>query len=184
MPILVLVNGPPASGKSTLARRWVSEHPLALNLDIDIVRAQLGRWIDQPADAGVAARRLAIAMARTHLESGRDVIVPQLLARPEFIEELVELAADLDAQFVEVALIVGIAAARDTFDRRSERAEQQSHRDAAALVDRGDRHAELERIHGELSALLESRPDVRRVEVIIGDVEGTFTRLVSAIDTR
>jgi predicted kinase len=184
VPILVLLNGPPASGKSTLARRWVSDHPLALNLDVDIVRAQLGRWIDQPAEAGVAARRLAIAMARTHLESGRDVIVPQLLARPDFIEQLAALAAEMNSQFVEVALVVDIAAARDAFDRRSENPEKQSHRDAAALVDRGDRQAELDRIHRELSALIDSRPSVHRVEVMLGDVDGTFARVTSAIDAK
>lgn len=184
VPILVLLNGPPASGKSTLARRWVSDHPLALNLDIDIVRAQLGGWTDQPADAGVAARRLAVAMARAHLESGRDVIVPQLLARLEFIEQLARLASEMNSQFVEVALIVDIAAARDAFDRRSASPSEQSHRDAAALVDRGDRHAELDRIHRELSALIESRPGVHRVEVTPGDVDGTYLRLASAVEAK
>jgi hypothetical protein len=32
MTRLILFNGPPAAGKSTLARRYVDEHPLALNL--------------------------------------------------------------------------------------------------------------------------------------------------------
>ena len=48
--ILVLLNGPRASGKSTLAARYVHDHPLALNLDIDVIRGLLGRWIDHPPD--------------------------------------------------------------------------------------------------------------------------------------
>jgi hypothetical protein len=41
MAILILLNGPPASGKSTIAQRFVNTHPLALNLDIDVVRGLL-----------------------------------------------------------------------------------------------------------------------------------------------
>ena len=45
MPHLVLINGAPASGKSTLARMYADEHPLTLALDIDVLRAMLGcRW--------------------------------------------------------------------------------------------------------------------------------------------
>jgi predicted kinase len=46
MRSLILLNGPPSSGKSTLARRWVLGHPLALNLDIDVVRGLLGAWAE------------------------------------------------------------------------------------------------------------------------------------------
>jgi len=73
---LILLNGPPASGKSTLAARFVESHPLALNLEIDVVRHLLGGWADQPTEAGLLARKIAIGMARTALEAGRDVIIP------------------------------------------------------------------------------------------------------------
>lgn len=76
---LILLNGPPASGKSTVAAALVARRPLALNLDVDIVRGSLGQWRNTPADAGIAARRLAIAMATTHLGQGHDVVVPQFL---------------------------------------------------------------------------------------------------------
>jgi predicted kinase len=44
MPMLILVNGAPDAGKSTLARRYVESHPLALLLDIDELRTMLGGW--------------------------------------------------------------------------------------------------------------------------------------------
>ena len=68
--LLVLLNGPPASGKSTLATRLVRTRPMAPNLDIDLIRGQLGAWTDSLADAGVAARRLAVAMTATTLPTG------------------------------------------------------------------------------------------------------------------
>ena len=90
--MLVLVNGPPASGKSTIADALVATRPLALDLDIDVIRGQLGGWLDDPHAAGLAARALATSMIRTHLSAGHDVVVPQFLARVDFIEELERIA--------------------------------------------------------------------------------------------
>ena len=55
MPTLLLLNGPPASGKSTLARQLVAGRRLALALDIDVLRGQLSGWLDDPEAAGNAA---------------------------------------------------------------------------------------------------------------------------------
>ena len=90
MPKLVLLNGPPAVGKSTLARRYADDRPLTLVLEIDVVRGLLGAWLEDPQRSGWAARMIALGMARTHLEAGHDVIVPQLLTRREFVEMLRE----------------------------------------------------------------------------------------------
>ena len=114
MPRLLLINGLPGSGKSTLAARYVADRPLALCLDVDVVRGLLGAWSDRPHEAGLLARRLALAMARLALGEGRDVVVPQFLARPAFIGELEALAGELGAEFVEVVLVEApdVAAAR------------------------------------------------------------------------
>src|SRR3954465_8108698 len=103
--MLLLLNGPPGVGKPTVADRYVDGHPLALNLEIDLLRAQLGRWHEDLHRAGLLARDIAIAAARTHLLAGHDVVVPQFLARPEFIDRLAALAADVGAPFVEVILL-------------------------------------------------------------------------------
>jgi predicted kinase len=102
---LILLNGPPGSGKSTLARRYADDHPPALALDVDRVRAMLGGWRETPGPAGRLARDLAVVAARTHLTAGHDVVVPQLLARPEFPERLEALARETGASFHEVLLL-------------------------------------------------------------------------------
>jgi predicted kinase len=102
---LVLLNGPPAVGKSTLARRYADEHPLTLVLEIDTVRALLGSWLEEWQRSGTVARMIALAMARTHLEAGHDVIVPQLLARRPFAELLQATAESAGASFYEFALL-------------------------------------------------------------------------------
>ena len=82
---LILLNGPPGIGKSTLAIRFARDHPLTLVLDIDSIRTSMGAW-ETHDDSKRLARLAAVEMARAHLRSGHDVVVPQLLARLEFIE--------------------------------------------------------------------------------------------------
>ncbi len=79
---LILLNDPPGSGKSTLARRYADAHPPALALDVDRIRAMIGGWRATPGEAGLLARDLATAAARTHLAAGHDVVVPQLPGQP------------------------------------------------------------------------------------------------------
>jgi predicted kinase len=102
VPRLIALNGPPGCGKSTIARRYVDDHPPALALDVDRVRdliaGDLGR-------AGLLARDIAIAAARVHLTSGHDVVVPQFLGRPEFLDRLAALAAEVGAAYHEVVLL-------------------------------------------------------------------------------
>ena len=119
-PVLVLLNGAPASGKSTLARAWAQRHgaDLPLALDIDVLRSMLGGWELSPGDAGLAARAVAVAGIRAHLASGRDVVVPQYLYRTAFIDELRELADSVPADFLECAVLVDATSAADRFDQR------------------------------------------------------------------
>ncbi|TFH21358.1 MAG: hypothetical protein E4H05_00230 [Acidimicrobiales bacterium] len=182
MPTLVLLNGPPASGKSTLARRLVETRPLTLNLDIDVIRGLLGSWLDHAGDAGLAARALASAMASTHLGRGHDVVVPQFLARVEFIDELQRIAVGAGARFVEIALVLGRDDALRAFDRRRAAPGDQTHVDAAALVDRLAEPDPVGAMYDLFAEALALRPTAKCVAVEIGDIEGTLERVRAAIE--
>ena len=178
---LVLLNGPPASGKSTIATRLVDRRPLALNLDIDVVRGQLGRWIDDTTNAGLAARSLAIAMAGTHMQAGHDVYVPQYLARHEFADQLAALAASCRADFVEIALIVDRDSARASFLARSHQPTDSTHRDAAAMVERAPTPDPVGEMFDRFTDFLDTRSGVHRIDAVRGDIEETLRRVETVL---
>lgn len=182
VPRLVLINGAPGSGKSTLAARYVEEHPLTLALDIDVVRSMLGGWLDQPTQAGLLARRLALAMAGAHLSSARDVVVPQFLGRLDFVLALEQLCADVGADFIEVALLSNPEDAARRFARRSVVPQSQAHRDAAALLERGGADDGLPQMYARLLDVVASRPATRIVVTVDGEIEQAYRHLVGHVD--
>jgi len=171
--MLVLLNGPPASGKSTIAERLVATRPLALRLDIDVVRGLLGDWLERPTDGGLAARALASSMARTHLAAGHDVFVPQFLGRAEFIDEFALLAVETGAVFVEIALVLDRNEARTAFAERSADPQNDTHRDAAALVEQSGGTSAVDEMFDRYEALLDQRSSAIRIEVERGDIDAT-----------
>lgn len=178
---LILLNGPPASGKSTIAQRYVESQPLALNLDLDVIRGLLGRWADEPLAAGLMARSFGLKMATQHLESGHNVIVPQFLGRLEFIGELAGVAAGSQARFVEIALWVDRAAAISAFVERSASPTTQAHIDAAELVKRSPRPDPVGAMYDEFVAVIGDRPRTVRIDVIRNDIEATFNSFCEAL---
>ncbi len=179
-PLLILLNGAPASGKSTTAQRWAAARPLALALDVDVIRSMLGDWASAPAEAGLAARRLAVQMARSHLREGRDVIVPQFVGAPglAFIEELASLSAEVGAVFVEAALSLPADAAARRFDERARAAEATG----TGRLLHGALDDPMRRLLKKHEDFIQSRPGIIVVPSADGDPAETAHRLSRAID--
>jgi predicted kinase len=171
VPRLILLNGAPGTGKSTLAARYAAEHPLTLVLDVDVVRSMLGSWSDAPTEAGLLARHLALAMAQVQLELGRDVVVPQFLGRLDFVRRLDALCREVGAGFVEVALRCPVDDAVRRFQRRAGDPQFRQHADAA----------ELRRMHARLAEVVAARAGTVEIDSVDGDVDGTYSALLSAL---
>lgn len=180
MSSVILVNGAPGSGKSTLARLLVDDRPLALLLDIDTLRSQLGQWDADPQAAGMTARRLALAMIRTHLGADLDVVVPQFLFRAPFILELERTAQETGGRFVEIALVSSPQEAAARFAARTD-SNDPNHRDAVQLQQAAEARP-IEELYRDMIAMLQQeRPATRFVESIPGDVLQTLISVRSAI---
>ncbi|HEX8628161.1 MAG TPA: AAA family ATPase [Catenuloplanes sp.] len=181
MPVLILLNGPPAAGKTTLARMYVDRHPLALNLDIDLIRGQLGGWRDDPGTAGLAARAIALAAARTHLSQGHDVVIPQLLCRPDFIEQVERLAHEVGARFHEIVLLDSRENSLRRFTERSRAAAEPAHTQAQELLDHLGGLDELAAMYDRLLAVIADRPTAKIVRTEEGKVAQAYRDLVASL---
>ena len=127
---LILVNGPPASGKSTLARRWVDDHDSAALVEVDALRMTLPSW-EEDERTKLVARDLAGVAVTEHLGAGRDVVMPQYFGRLGYIALLEHMASENGAAFVEVILVTEPDLAIDRFRARRR-----------AMSARGERHPE------------------------------------------
>ena len=78
VPRLIVLNGAPGVGKSTVAQRYVDEHPFALDLEPERLRRQLGRW----AVHADAARMLERSGGVRQLEAMYDRLLLVVAARP------------------------------------------------------------------------------------------------------
>ena len=180
-PRLILLNGPPGIGKSTLAQRYVDEHPLALNLDLDSVRRMLGGWQQHAIEAGLLARAMTLEMARVHLRAGHDVIVPQYLGRPQFIQQAEKVAAEVGVPFAEFVLMDSRDSAVQRFLERTAAAATPAHIEAGALMEQFGGRPALEAMYDRLLLVLSHRPDARVIQSRDTEVEAAYLELLARL---
>ena len=177
--MLIHLNGPSGVGKSTLAQRFVADHRGVLNLDIDKIVPLIGCWERDFFEAVAPARRLAIAMAQTHLSAGHDVVMPQLVTDLGEAERFEAAAARAGAGYVEVALIATPAVQIARFRAKTSSSDLDEQIGRAVHLEGGD--VLLGRIHRHFTEYVAQRPRARRLDTDQLDVAGTYNALLTAL---
>ena len=176
-PTLVIINGPPASGKTTLARLLCAQMHLALHLDVDEIRDMVSNWEADKQASGLFARCLARSMATCHLSNRRSVVVSQLFGRHDDLDQLNELAQRCQANYIEVVIRVPRDTALERFVERG-----------GPKFDtlRGDRPdsivSEFDVLFNRIALDTSLRDGVVTIDSLEGDVPGTLKTLVEAIE--
>ena len=181
MARLLHLNGPPGIGKSTLARRYVADHPGVLNCDIDVLRTLIGGWEDDFARAGSLIRPAALALVEAYLAAGEDVVLPQLLARVTELEKFEAAAHRAGAEFVTVMVMDDVDAAVSRFHLRGDDGRDPWHDQVREIVRAQGGDEVLTHYHRALLTLQEERPDARVVRSVAGDTEGTYRAVLGAV---
>lgn len=177
-PKLIILNGAPGVGKSTLAEKYADMHPLTLKLDIDVIRRFISNYREQFRESARLSKNLAVAMARTHLESGHDVVIAQCYRKPEDLEALEKLAEDCDVSFHEFLLSLPKEEAIARFIKRGQAEGAPDGFLPDGLVTRGGGRAKLESMYDEMMATVSHRPRTIVIEPLFDDTEGTYTELM------
>lgn len=179
---LIHLNGPPGIGKSTLARRYVAEHPAVLNCDVDVLRTLIGGWQTDFQKAGALIRPAALAMIEAYLDNGHDVIFPQMLLDPDELARFEACATNVAAEFIECVLMDTANSAVERFHRRGATDPEDSwHSHVRAIVADEGGDQVLHRHYAALERLLEGRPDAIWINSVEGKVEQTYCALLRAV---
>ncbi|MEH0108115.1 AAA family ATPase [Tersicoccus sp. MR15.9] len=172
MPTLLLLNGPPGVGKSTVADALVRSRPGWVAVSVDEVKHALPTWPAEPIRSGLAARDTAASRVAELLDRGQDVVVDQYLARQDFVIVLERVARDADARFLEVVLTVDEATVAQRLGRRRRRPTRAEQVENDRFVNPGDAAALLASL-----AARRAEPGVHRV-----DASGPVAQTLRVLD--
>jgi predicted kinase len=181
MARLVHLNGPPGIGKSTLSALYADRNAGVLNLDVDTLHRLVGGWQDEETDTWPVVWSLVRAMATTHLEGGRDVVLPQYIATLDEIIALEKLAHQHGAAFREVVLLDDREAAIERFGRRAQESDDPWIRHHHRLVELGGGPVVLGTMYDNLTEVVGLRPGTVVVPSAVGAVQETYELLADVL---
>jgi predicted kinase len=174
---LIHLNGAPGVGKSTIAGRYLADHPGVLNCDVDRLRCLIGGWADDFGAVGGVVRPLALAMIGTHLDGGRDVLLPQMLADETERARFRAAAVESGHRYVHVLLQAPPGGARARFYQREE---DPLHAVIRGVVDGEGGGSVIDELDRRLAHAAASTETVG-VDAS-ADVESTYQAVVAAIE--
>ena len=168
-------------GKSTLARRYVADHPGTLNCDVDVLRSLIGGWEADFVGAGALIRPAALAMIEAYLGTGQDVVLPQMLVRLEELNRFEGAATAAGAAFVERFVMGERDAVAARFHRRGDGDPAPWHGQVREIVagQGGDEH--LLWCHDALEQLIADCPAAVIVPSREGAVDETYRALLGSL---
>ncbi|MBY0538437.1 AAA family ATPase [Patescibacteria group bacterium] len=171
-PKLIILYGFAASGKTTLAKMYIADNPLALNIEGDQIISMIGNWRSSETEARAIVLEYTQKLAEEHLKKGFDVIIPYLLTNTEDAELLREIAKHTDANFFEIYITLDRNEAIDRLLKRGVWGEEGSEQLTEADL------PEIEELYAKMESSMGSLTAVKFLSVIQNDIDGTYDKFL------
>lgn len=171
-PKLILINGFAGAGKTTIAKMYIAEHPLAMVIEGDELIVNMGSWQANEDEARRLLFLLTKAMARTYLAEDHDVLLPYLVTNAGHVDEFEKIAKDLGADFYEFVLHCD----RPTAIARL--LERGTWGEAGQPPIGNDELPVIEDLAARMERELEKRPGAIRIDVKVGDPKSTYDEIL------
>lgn len=174
-PKLILLNGFAGSGKSTLAKKYTDEHPLSLSIEGDKLVVMLGQWANNWEEASRYRVTLSKLIARSHLQTSHDVVVPFLLTDPKDAQDFEDIAKEEGADFFEIMLSLEKDEAIKRLLERGKWGEEGS----STFTEKD--HPEIEKLFDSMQEATSKRPNMVKIYPAFGEVEETYKEFIKNI---
>jgi predicted kinase len=172
---LILINGFNASGKTTIAKKYIADHSLAMAIEADALVDNIGDWTNHRDEVRELAFELTKAMIRAYLPSGHDVVLPYIVTSDEEVEQFESIARDCGADFYETVLYNERPDAIARLLERGKWGSETSPRITEAdmpIIEEGFRNME---------AALEKRPQTKKLLLKGADPDSTYRQLLEQL---
>jgi predicted kinase len=170
---LILLNGPAGIGKTTIARLYVEANPLSLRVEGDSIIGMIGDWRNNEEAARTLKFAHITSMIKTHLLTGHDVILPYLVTDSTHAKKFEALAAEFDADFIEIILSTDKETAVRRLLKRGVWGEEGSKQLNGEDVPR------IERLYDLMIAESEKRKNMKILPFVEDDIDGTYLAFIN-----
>jgi hypothetical protein len=164
-----------------ISARISQQNGFVYEIDVDTLHHLIGGWQDEETDTWPVVWSLVRAMAATHLDGGRDVVLPQYFAKVEEIVSFEKLARQHGADFREVVLLDDREAVIERFNRRARDSDDPWVRHHHRLIERNGGSVVLTAMYDNLMEVLRLRPRAVVVPNTMEAVEETYELVADAL---
>jgi predicted kinase len=175
-PKMIFLNGFAGCGKSTLSKRYIDDHQLALGFEGDELIAMFGQWRSDWEKSAELKLIHTKNIVKTHLELGYDVVLPFLLQNIDHVEEYVTLTSELDVGFYEFYLDVPKDQAIERLLQRGSWGEP----DSPPFVDSDA--PKINSLFERMALATATRKGAIKIQPVLGDIESTYQEILSHLD--
>ena len=174
---LIILYGFAASGKTTIAKKYIDDHPLSITIEGDLIIEMIGQWRKFEDSARELVYKHTCSIVRNHLQSGHTVILPYLLTNATHIESFKAIATEVGCSFYEIYLKEDKEAAISRLLKRGTWGEV----DSPLLTDTDTDRPEIKTLFGTMKREMAKRNDVTSCKVTIGDINTTYQSFLELV---